>query len=277
MDGTIMAPVNPRNPWDIQELYQNPATATSTAAVAERNLSTKPAQVQSNRPGAAKGNPGGGAYGSPSQSTATPGSQAANLPYGESSEWYGTGLSDYGGQIAMQSPQAFFDVYANQNLGLPFGSMTGSWLGSTFDPYSMAAAFGGSGEMDDRLAQGTQFMNVIGRPGVQFFDPKSIVISALQQFASGKGQLGDQFDIPENKDPYQQLQLIVNFLGQALQGTMDSRALQAYLASIQQYGMQIIGGVMTASGDKGGGLAGFEKRGNVAQQLLKALGPNGGL
>lgn len=274
----------PSSDWNTQDLMNNPVnpeTATSTAA--QQNLATKSAQVQANvrnnRPGPAQGNPGGGAgsgaYGT--QGATTPGSQAGYLPYNNQGTQYGVG--EYGANIAMQSPQAFFDVYSHNNFGLPFGSATANWLGQTFDPYSIAQAFGGGSEVAQRLGQGTQFMNIIGQPGLQTFDPKAIVSAALQQFA--KGASGDGTGLGSQllgADPYTQLESIVNFLGQALQGTMDPKVLQTYLQYIQNQGMQIVGKVMTDQKSGGGGLAAFEKgNNNMATRLLQMLGPAMGM
>lgn len=279
-----------RDQWNINGLYADPVLPpgqATTSAAAERNLTQTQAMGNGRNPGASANNPGGGGYqGAPAYNAnggaGTTGSSNNSLggTWGESSQWYGQKLSDYGAQVAQASPEAFFDIYAQNQLGLDSGSSTGSWLANTYDPYSIAAATGAGPGMENRLAQGSQFMNIIGRPGVQFFNPGALVSGALQQFAkgingSGNNQLGPQL---AGQDPYTQLQTIINFLGQALMGTMDPKSLETYLGFIQAKGMQIVSSVINNPNDKGGGLASFERGGNnMATRLLQALGPNGGL
>jgi hypothetical protein len=280
------------SPWTDDEYKRQAASGigitpidmqASTGQAAQANLATKSANVPYNADAATRAgtsdprNAGNGAgYGN--TPVATTASQNKYIPYGTSNEWWG-GLDEYGSQNAAANPGIFWDLYGTQQLGLQPGSATAAFMNETYNPYAVASAFGGGGSVDQRLAQGNAFANIIGQPGTAFFNPGQIVTSVLSQIASGgkNGEFSQLAGMMQGMDPMSQVEQLVSFLGEALKGSMAPDALQAYLNWIQQKGMVVINQVMTSKA-QGGGLAEFEKGGgNIATALLRMIGPNGGL
>jgi hypothetical protein len=283
------------SPWNDEEYKRqaasgigiNPLGATTSQA-AQANLATKSANTpyvagaDAARGGVASGGRNGGDGGQRTALGQTPVAtsqgQSQYIPYGTSNEWWG-GLDEYGSQAAAASPGIFFDLYGTQQLGLQPGSATAAFMNETYNPYAIASAFGGGGSVDQRLAQGNAFSNIIGQPGTAFFNPGQIVTSVLSQIASGgkNGEFSQLAGMMQGMDPMTQVEQLVSFLGEALKGSMAPDALQSYLNWIQQKGMVVINQVMTSKA-QGGGLAEFEKGGgNIATALLRMIGPNGGL
>lgn len=219
--------------------------------------------------------------------TYTPARQAANssnakMPWMGSNEWFGN-LDEYGAINAANSPSLMFDLYATQNLGLRPGSATAGFLSDTYNPYKMAQAFGQDlTRPDQALAAGTWLANQIGKPGATFFDPAQMVSSALKAIAAGPSKNNDWGELaniiaPPGSQPGDQLQNLMNFLSEALKGAMTDEALGAYLAWLNQKGMEVVNRVMTSNA-RGGGLAEFERNGgNIASALLSIVGNRGGL
>lgn len=282
----------PQNAYRMNPSWEEEFNKMSTGQAASDNLANKSANTgntsyvgggnQASRSGTSDRNneqsSDPNAYGN--QPVATSQGQSQYLPYGTSNEWWG-GLDEYGSQAAASNPATFFDLYGTQQLGLQPGSATGQFMANTYSPYKMAEAFGGGGAIDERLAQGNAFSNLIGQPGTAFFSPGAVVSSTLSQLAKGGSGGSSEFNqlagALQGMDPGTQLQTLVTFLSEALKGTMAPDALDSYLNWINQKGMTVVNQVMTSKA-QGGGMAEFERGGgNIATKLLQMIGPNGGL
>jgi hypothetical protein len=263
-----MAPYNQgrrTTEWNTDDLLYNPATATSTAATADANLATKPAQVQANSRAAGTTGPGG--QNQPA-SVAGEGSYLGGAGINSGNRY---GYNEFGGMMASADSPTFFDMYAGKQWGHdPLGT-TSTFLGQTFDPLNVAYAMGGGQRPDQRLAQGEAFMNFVNQPGMQTFDPGTIVTSALKQFMNGKADGLAGLLIGQNAS--QQMTTIMSFLRQALTGTLSQDGLEAYLNHIQQQMM----GILREYGRAGTDLSAMDKNGGIAGRLLQSLGPRGGL
>jgi hypothetical protein len=83
--------------------------------------------------------------------------------------------------------------------------------------------------------------------------------------------------VSPNAQPHEQLNQIIQFIGEALMGSMPADVLSAYTNWLTQVGNEVINQVMTSKA-QGGGLAEFGRGGgNIATALMSRIGPNGGL
>jgi hypothetical protein len=260
--------------------------AARTAQAASQGLQTTPQtynqnNMKRNRQTVATENSGGATTIGTGGSQGVANSSQYGMPWGSSSEWFG-GLDEYGGLTAAANPGLMFDLYAQNALGLQPGSQTAQFMGQNYNPYAMGTALGlDPTSPDERLASGTWMANQIGQPGMTFFDPGTIVTQALQQLASGSmqgpGAEYNQLSAILQGTPDQQLNNLINFLGEALKGSMTEDVLQSYLGWLHQQGQYIVAQVMNSKA-QGGGLAEFEKgKGNIATHLLNMIGASGGL
>lgn len=286
----MASPWNLNNP-DWEELYGQQGTSaqgavnTSTAQAAESALNTisptRENQNQTSTQGTARtttvpfANQTSSAI-SPDQFGFGPAARPT------SSQWYGGYNDDALTYMAADDPGMAADLWASKVLGLPSSSFTGAWLGSTFNPGALGLAMGNNADdPEKRLAQMTNLFQHMQQPGTQFFDPKTVVTSALQQLAAvgaGKDMSGEfsQLNaiVGPGMHPVQQLNGIVEFLGASLQGVMSPDALEAYTAWINAMGKQILSDFF----NNGGQTADLEgKNINMANLLLQRIGASGGL
>lgn len=262
----------PRYNWQTGQ-YDDPNAANSTSAAAQSSLST-PSTTGS-------GSTGAGAL-STTPVTGQPvnpnnmGINQAVSPSG--GQWYSGLNNDPLTYEAANDPYLGGNLYAQETLGLPGISHTGSWLGTTFNPGALGIAEGkGALGPEEQLAQQTQLYNTFNQPGTQFFDPRQVVANTLRQLA------GVDFNDPNlqynplamivnpSMSPQQQVESIASFLKAALQGVMGEDQLKMYTDWITMIGTNLVmQGAHQSSAD-------FEKGGNIAQRLMQVIGSSGGL
>jgi hypothetical protein len=284
----MASPWNLNNP-DWEEMYGQNAGVSAQGAVNTNTAQAAEAALTSVSP--TRNTSGQSVQGSTTTKTPTTGTTSsidpANFGFGgalnaPSNQWYGGYNDDALMYMAADSPQMGADLWASKVLGLPAGSFTGSWLGNTFNPSAMGMAAGNEADTpEERLAQMTNLFQTMQQPGTQFFNPQSLVTSALQQLAQvGAGaNMSGEFSqlnsiVGPGIHPVEQLANIVEFIGASLQGVMSPDALEAYTAWLTSMGQQLL----TNHFNSGGTTADMEKGNmNMANLLLQRIGSSGGL
>src|SRR5215211_6299912 len=147
---------------------------------------------------------------------------------GGSDQWYGQG-NTYGANSMASDPTLFWSGYGEDVQGWdPAGEAT-AFMASTFNPRAMGAAAYGAGDFastEEYLGGQTAIANALSGKHAQFVDPAVLVGNVMNALKGGAGNIDKANPILAQiingnvGNPMGQTADLINFLGEALSGSM---------------------------------------------------------
>jgi hypothetical protein len=231
--------------------------------------------------------PGGRAGGSPTygrgmgqKPAGSPSSQSnySNTGVNSTNAWYGQG-NEYGANAMASDSGAFWMGYGDQVMGNSPGGNATAFLSNKYNTQALGNVLYGRDFIsdEDKLAGQSSIADAIAAPGVQFFDPGTLVNGVMQALQSNDPEaLARQNPMlagllqSVQGNPAGQVDTIIGFLQELLSASMPADTLNAVLSQIQSLGQVFTQGLLR------GDMANVDNA-NFATFLTQRLGPTLGL